>query len=57
MKATRAAIKTAKNLEELAEQVAQLREQMNRVEDMLLALVGGNEPTSAPEPAKTGARK
>lgn len=35
MKATRAAIKTAKNIEELAVEMAEMRGQLNRIEDML----------------------
>lgn len=35
MKAARAAVKTAKNLEELATQVSAIQEQLNRMEDEL----------------------
>ena len=40
MKATRAAIKTAKNIEELAAQVAGIQEQLNRIEDVLPQVIG-----------------
>lgn len=55
MKATRAAIKTARNLEEVAAQVAAIQEQLNRIEDMLTAQPETVEPEPAPA-AKTPAK-
>lgn len=49
MKATRAAIKTAKNLEELSVQVAEMQEQLNRIEARLFGVIGGFETPPAPE--------
>lgn len=59
MKATRAAIKTARNLEEVAAQVAAMQEQLNRIEDMLLAKVEAAEeelPAETKPAAKTPAK-
>lgn len=47
-KATRVAVKTAKSLDELATEVATMREQLNRIEDMLLAKVEAVEEVPAP---------
>lgn len=55
MKATRAAIKTAKGLDELANEVAEMRSQLNRIEDMLLAKVEAvEEVETKPAPKSKG---
>lgn len=61
MKATRAAVRTARNLEEVATQVAAIQEQLNRIEDMLATFqlepviereTVANEPPVTKAPAK-----